>query len=284
VFARRPAPVQVTYLGYPNTTGLPGIDYRLTDAHADPPSRTEALHTEELVRLPRCFLCYAPPNNPPDVAVAPFAREGCITFGSCSKSLKWNRSVFGAWAAILARVPGSRLLLHHSSGGRNGLTARVQAELRTRVCEEFLSFGISPDRIGMLGSVDWPSHWNWYHHVDLALDPFPYNGTTATCETLWMGVPVVALEGVSHVSRVGVSILRTLGLDCLVAGSIEQYVETAVRLAGNPAELAELRGGMRHRMRSSPLMDGPSFTASLEDAYRAMWRRWVEADSREPTA
>ena len=263
VFMRKPAPVQATYLGYPNTTGIPAIDYRLTDAWADPPGLADSLHTEKLVRLPRGFLCFGRPEDAPEVAPAPFRRSGAIAFGSCSKSLKWNAEVIRVWAAILRRTPDSRLLLHHCTAVRDGL--------RTRLAEEFFAQGVAPDRIEILGSTGWERHWSWFHQVDLALDPFPYNGTSGTCETLWMGVPVIALAGRTHVSRVSVSLLSVLKLESLIAATPEDYVETAVRLAAGPTELARLRAGMRERMLHSPLMDGPGFTRALEDAYRWMW-------------
>jgi predicted O-linked N-acetylglucosamine transferase (SPINDLY family) len=263
VFARKPAPVQVTYLGYPNTTGLVAIDYRLTDAWADPPGMTERWHTEELVRLPRGFLCYRPRGTTPAVAKAPCLRAGAFTFGSCSKPLKWNAAVIKAWADILRRVPNSRLALHHSTGNGND----------ARALEEFFTRGVTPDRIAISGELGWREHWEWFRQVDLALDPFPYHGTTASCETLWMGVPFVSLAGCTHVSRVGVSLLASVGLERLVASSVEEYVETAVRLARDRHALAGLRAGLRDRMQKSPLMDGAGFTRDLEEAYREIWER-----------
>jgi predicted O-linked N-acetylglucosamine transferase (SPINDLY family) len=264
LFALKPAPVQVTWLGYPNTTGLAAIDYRITDACADPPGSTERWHTEELVRLPHGFLCYRPRRSAPQVAEAPCLRTGTVTFGSCSKPLKWNCDVIRTWAAILRRVSGSRLLLHHSTEGGGA----------ARVSEAFLALGVTPDRIEFTPGLDWRDHFQWFHRVDLALDPFPYNGTTASCETLWMGVPMIVLAGRSHVSRVGTSLLTRIGLERLIARSPEEYVDLAVRLAADCAGLAGLRAGMRERMRRSPLLDGPGFTSDLEDAYLAMWKRF----------
>ena len=270
VLARKPAPVQATYLGYPNTTGIPAIDFRFTDAVADPPGLADRLHTERLVRLPRGFLCFARPQGAPEVGPPPFVRAGAIAFGSCSKALKWNSEVVRVWAAILRRTPGSRLLLHHSTSDRDGT--------RTNLLEQFFTHGVSPDRIEILGGVDWRRHWEWFHRVDLALDPFPYNGTMGTCEALWMGVPVIALEGRTHVSRVGVSLLTGLHLEHLLAATPEEYIEKTVRLAAAPAELAHLRAGMRERMARAPLMDGAGFTRHLEEAYRWMWGRALARD------
>lgn len=169
------------------------------------------------------------------------------------------------WAAILRRAPQSRLLLHHSTNSRDGF--------QTFLSEQFFAHGVAPDRIEILGAVESDRHWNWFHQVDLALDPFPYNGTSGTCETLWMGVPVIALAGRTHVSRVGASILSALHLESLIAATAGEYVDIAVRLASAPGELAHLRAGMRERMLRSPLMDAPGFTRSLEEAYRWMWEQ-----------
>jgi protein O-GlcNAc transferase len=259
-FARKPAPVQVNYLGYPNTTGLPAIDYRITDRWADPPGLTERWHTEKLVRMPGGFVCYRIPDDSPAPGKPPCLRGGPVTFGSCSKPPKWNRVVIEAWAAILRRTPDSRLLLHHS-------TACNPAG----VLESFFSHGISPDRIGMVGAIPWEEHWKWFHQVDVGLDPFPYNGTTASCETLWMGVPFVTHAGTTHVERVGASLLTRIGLEDLVGRSVEEYIALAVGLAADRPRLARLRAGMRRRMRNSTLLDGARFTREMEDAFREMW-------------
>ncbi len=272
LFARRRAPVQANYHGYPNTTGLPAIDYRITDAVADPPGLTEALHTEKLVRLPRCFLCYSPPPEAPAVSSLPVRTKGWFTFGSFSNPAKWNDTVLSAWAAILRRTPRSRLLLHHSLAANE--TSVVYDALRARVLGLFQRGGIAPDRIGLIGFLEPPQHLALYNEIDLALDPFPYNGATATCEALWMGVPVVTLEGATHAARVGLAILTSIGLDRFVAPSIEDYVEIAVRAAARPAALSRLRSATRARMAGSPLMDGPGLARALEQAYRQMWQRW----------
>lgn len=260
-FARKPAPVQVSGIGYPNTTGLSTIDYRITDEWADPPGMTERWHTEKLIRLPRGFNCFRAPDSSPAVTKAPCLRGGAITFGSCAKPAKWNQAVVQAWAEILRQVPGSRLLLHHSTAVGN----------QPHILEDFLSHGIDPQRIAITGPLDWSAHWEWFHQLDLALDPFPYHGTTASCETLWMGVPFVTLAGSTHVARVGVSLLTRIGLERFVARTVGEYIALAVGLAADPPSLANLRSGMRRRMRNSSLMDGSGYTRSLEDAYRKMW-------------
>jgi protein O-GlcNAc transferase len=260
-FVRKPAPVQVNFQGYPNTSGLSAMDYRITDEWADPPGMTERWHTERLVRLPGGFLCFCPQESPPGVGKAPCLKGGPITFGSCSKPPKWTHVTIEAWAAILRQVPDSRLLLHHSTA--EGTQARV--------IETFFSHGILPHRIGFAGALEWGEHWEWFHQVDLALDPFPYNGTTGSCETLWMGVPFIALAGATHVARVGVSLLTRLGLQHLIARDVEEYIAVAVSLAADRPALQNLRSGMRPRMRRSTLMNGAAFTRELEEAYRKMW-------------
>jgi predicted O-linked N-acetylglucosamine transferase (SPINDLY family) len=260
-FARKPAPVQVNVLGYPNTSGLAAMDYRITDEWADPPGMTERWHTERLIRLPGGFLCFRPQESPPAVGKAPCLKGGPTTFGSCSKPPKWTPGSIEAWAAILRRVPDSRLLLHHSTA--EGTQARV--------LETFFSHGILPHRIGFAGALDWSAHWEWFHQVDLALDPFPYNGTIGSCETLWMGVPFIALAGATHVARVGVSLLTRIGLQHLIARDVEEYIAMAVSLATDRPALQQLRSRMRRRMRRSTLTNGAAFTREMEDAYRKMW-------------
>ncbi|HYM09661.1 MAG TPA: tetratricopeptide repeat protein, partial [Bryobacterales bacterium] len=266
-FARKPAPVQVTYLGYPNTTGLAAIAYRITDAWADPPGQTEQWHTEELVRLPSGFLCYESPADAPPVAPPPLSAGGGFTFGSFNRLAKIGPEVVAAWSSILRRVPGSRLVLKTKACGEEAT--------RRRVLAMFAGHGIAASRVELWGSMARVTqHLDAYGQIDLALDTFPYNGTTTTCEALWMGVPVVALAGRTHASRVSFSLLSRLGLGEFVAGSIEGYIELAARLSQDGERLRELRAGLRDRMARSPLSDARTLTRELEDAYRAMWRRW----------
>jgi predicted O-linked N-acetylglucosamine transferase (SPINDLY family) len=267
VFARKPAPIQVTYLGYPNTTGLSTIDYRLTDALADPPGTTEQWHTEKLVRLPEGFLCYAPPPNAPAVAPLPAATNGYITFGSFNNLAKVTPKVVELWARILKAIPGSRLEMK----GR----LLKEPETRERVLRQFDAHGIGRERVDLVPNVPgMANHLAYYHRLDLALDTFPYNGTTTTCEALWMGVPVITLAGRTHAGRVGVSLLTRVGLPELIAENEDDYVQRAVTLARDPERLAALRAGLRPRMTQSPLCDGPSFARHVEAAYREMWRGW----------
>jgi len=272
VFARQPAPVQVTYLGYPNTTGLPQMDYRLTDVYADPPGQ-EGHHTETLVRLPRGFLCYAPPREAPAVGPAPASTAGHITFGSFNAMAKINEGVVALWAKLLEAVPRSRLLMKNHS--------LRDAATRARYAALFEARGIAPDRLDLVGSLERPTeHLMLYNRVDIGLDPFPYNGTTTTCEALWMGVPVMTLAGDRHAGRVGASLLTQVGLTELVAQTPDDYVRLAAALAGDRERLTALRAALRERMQRSPLCDAQSFTRDLEAAYRERWQAWCADATR----
>lgn len=270
-FTLRPAPVQVTYLGYPNSTGLTAIDYRFTDKWADPPGAADSYCTEELIRLPHGFLCYQPPENSPDVGPPPCLTAGRVTFGGFCKPSKWSDAAVAVWAAILNRVPESRLLLHH---------AVISPAVLPRLFAAFLRHGIAPHRLELVGYLPEWQHLNLYNQIDIALDPFPYAGTTQTCEALWMGLPVVSLAGNTHASRVGVSLLNQSGLPGLIAESHEAYVELAAGLAADPARLSTLRSAARESLGSSALLDASGFAASVESAFRSMWLRWCSNHSR----
>jgi protein O-GlcNAc transferase len=274
VFARQPAPVQVSYLGYANTTGLPAIDYRLTDVYVDPPWPTETYQTEELLRLPQTFCCYQPPAEAPPVDDLPALASGHVTFASLNRLAKVNPAVLELWARVLAAVPGSRLLLQ-----ANGLT---DPGTRSHLLGQFGRHGIGPERLTML---EWGSFTDYLANLrqaDVGLDTFPFNGHTTSCHCLWMGVPIVTLAGRLPVARVGVSLLSNLGLPELVAETPDAYVEIAVRLAGDLDRLRQLGAGLRERMRVSPLLDARTFTRNLEDTYRGVWRRWCFRDLHAP--
>ena len=267
VLALRPAPVQVTYLGYPNTTGLPGVDYRITDAAADPPGEADALATERLVRLDGGFLCFNPPKPYPDVSPLPAGDAGPVTFGAFNAVHKINDRVIAAWCDVLRAVPGSRLLLK-----ANGLD---DGDTRRYLAESFDAHGMAGDRVTFLPRTGrYLDHLATYGRCDLALDTFPYNGTTTTCEALWMGVPVVTLAGDRHAARVGLSILTQLGLTELAADTADGYVRAAAGLVADRPRLDALRTSLRERMRASRLMDAPAHAAVVEAAYRQMWRDW----------
>ncbi len=269
VFARKPAPIQVTYLGHPATTGLTSIDYRIGDEVTDPPGLTETHYSETLWRLPACFLAYQPADSAPAVQASPLASSGHITFGSFNNASKITTEVIDTWVKILQAVPDSTLLLKsHAFGTELG---------RQRLIGRFEKWGISAERLRLM---EWlpagKDHLSIYGEVDIALDPFPYNGTTTTCEALWMGVPVITLAGERHSCRVGASLLSCLGLTELICESVDDYVTCASRLACDSDRLAVLRASLRERMSASPLLDHAGFTRRLEAAYSAMWARWTE--------
>ena len=273
-FARVPAPVQVTYLGYPNTTGMPRnrMHYRLTDAQADPAGDADSLHSEELVRLPGAFLCYLPSEVAPDVAAAPFLAAGHVTFACFNTMEKVTAAQVALWSELLRRVPRSRLLLKNKS-----LRA---PEVAARTVEAFSQHGVAADRLLLSGPVTGAAaHLARYHHADIALDTYPYHGTTTTLEALWMGAPVVTLAGTSHRSRVGVTLLGAVGATDLVARTPSEYLDIAAALAGDGDRLQLLRRTLRERVRASVLTDAPRFTRELEAVYRRFWRaRPIHAD------
>jgi predicted O-linked N-acetylglucosamine transferase (SPINDLY family) len=263
-FARRAAPVQVTYIGYQNTTGMAAMDYRLTDAYADPPGTTDAYYTEKLVRLPVTFFCYRPSSDAPEVSPSPQLAGGHVTFGSFNNVSKITPQVLQVWGTILASLDESRLIM----------MGDMTDSLRARVTSHFAGHGVEAGRIELVNRVPRASYLELINRVDIALDPFPFIGHTTTCDSLWQGVPVVSLVGNTYVSRFGCSGLVALGLESLVAESPEQYVELALALARDTSRLQGLRGSLRDRMAASPLLDFVGFTRNLELEYRRMWSTW----------
>jgi protein O-GlcNAc transferase len=288
---RRCAPIQATYLGYPHSTGLPGIDYRFVDRVTDPegpsdegrgasgagdrasegphpaPSRLSPFASERLVDLDPCFLCYRPPASAPPARASRQASDAPITFGCFNNPAKISRRTRELWAAVLSAVPNSKLLLK----------GRVFAHEQGR--REFLAslapFGIDPSRLELIARLpERVNHLQLYHRVDIALDTFPYTGTTTTCEALWMGVPVLTAPGRSHASRVSTSILRAAGLPELVAPSDSPaaLAELAAGLAADGPRLAALHATLRERLARSPLLDAPAFAARFTHSLRTLWR------------
>lgn len=268
VFARKPAPVQVTYLGYPDTTGLSAIDYILGDPRMFPTGE-ETLYVETPWCLPDTSLCFTPPDLPVEVGPLPAVQNGFITFGCLNKIEKANNdAVIETWADILHAMPGSRLLLQNKPYGDVGIAAHV----RTRFAER----GIGGDRLELIGKLSWLEHMETYNRVDIALDPFPYNGTTTSVEGLWMGVPLLALKGDRLVAHMGESILHTMGMPEWIAADKADYVAKAAAFANDLPALAALRAGLRGRLLASPICDAPRFARNLEEAFRGMWRAWCE--------
>lgn len=259
LFGRKPAPVQVSYLGYPATTGVAAMDYRLTDVWADPPNTTEPFHCEKLERIEGGFLCYEPPGHAPEIGELACETNGYITFGSSNNLAKVNASVLDAWADILRQVDNARLLLKGKALG--------DAEARQHFEAAFADRGVSADRLDLRSWITGSSHLSVYDHIDIALDPFPYNGTTTICETSWMGVPTIVLEGAWHSARVGVSLMSMIGHAELVAPDLTRYVQNAVKLSQDRDQLRLYRSCLRADMKNSRLCDGANFTRALEAVY-----------------
>lgn len=270
LFGLRPAPVQVTWIGYPDTTGLPAMDYRISDSIADPPGMTEQFHTEQLLRLDPCFLCYRPGDDfPQQAACPPVVNQGVITFGTMSNFSKINHVMLELWADIMSATPGSRLVLRYRGGEHERVRQELAAVLHTR--------GIADQRLILLGhATSVVQQLEGYHQIDIALDTFPYNGTTTTCEALFMGAPVVTLAGRSHVSRVGASLLQAVGLADLVCNAMEDYQATILDLAADIPRLATMRQTLRQQLLNSPLCDNRGTAARVEQLYRQIWRHWCQ--------
>jgi len=269
-FLLKPAPVQISWLGYPNTTGLSAIDFRISDAVADPPGDGDLLNVERVLRLNGGFHCYRPGAEVTLAAEPPQSVSGSVTFGSFNTLAKLSDPTLAAWSQILDQTPGSRLMLKAI-----GLTDGVAKE---RLIARLRQFGMDPARVTLSGfAPGLEGHLAAYRKIDIALDSFPYNGTTTTFDALWMGVPVVCLAGDRHAARVSASLLGALGhpdLSDLVADSEADYVRVAVALASDPDRLARLRKLVRPALQASPLMDEAGFTRKLEAAYRTVWRHW----------
>jgi predicted O-linked N-acetylglucosamine transferase (SPINDLY family) len=267
LFARKPAPIQVTWLGYPNTSGMTAMDYRITESISDPPGLTDAWHSEKLIRLPGPFSCYRPPAESPPVAPLPAIESGHVTFGCFNIFAKVTPRTIALWAQLLNTIPEARLFLKSM-----GLT---DPETTAQIRDAFAQQGIARERIELNGDrLPVADQLDLYRRVDIALDTFPYNGTTTTCEALWMGVPVVTLAGQTHVSRVGASLLTHLGATEWIATTPDDYVGKCAGLASDRSQLAIIRQSLRERLRQSALCDAPRFTRNLESAFREMWIRF----------
>lgn len=262
-FARRPAPVQMTWLAYPGTTGLRSIGYRLTDGYLDPVDSNASWSTERPVRLPDCWVCYDPLTREPEVNGLPAKMAEHVTFGSLNQYCKHHDGVIELWGRMMSQVNGSRLVLMCAS-----------QEHGRRVLKILEGHGVGPQRIDFVSRHPRAEYLKSYHRIDIALDPFPYNGITTTCDALWMGVPVVSLAGTMPASRAGMGILTTVGLPELVVGNEVEFITTCRSLAGNLGRLSELRAGLRARVEGSRLMDAKRFAQNVEAAYHMAWREW----------
>ena len=269
LFGRKPAPVQVSFAGYPGGTGLGTIDYRLTDPYLDPPGESDRFYVEKSIRLPDCFWCYDPQAmgvaNREPVNPLPALTNGKITFGCLNNVWKINDRVLSLWAAVMAAVADSRLIM------------LVKGEKhRQRICDQLGRLGVAAERIEFVGFQPRGDYLRTYERIDLGLDCFPYNGHTTSLDAFWMGVPVITLIGQTVVGRAGFSQLCNLGLRELAAQTPEAFVKIVQSLTQDLPRLAELRGGLRQRMLQSPLTNAAGFTRNIESAYRQMWRTWCE--------
>jgi protein O-GlcNAc transferase len=270
VFARKPAPIQVSGGGNNDTTGLDAMDYLLSDRFHTP-TGSERYFSETLSRLPNDYVCYAPPDYAPAVALPPCQRRGYVTFGCFNNIAKINSEVIALWAQILAALPGARLKLQTRE--------LSDAGTRERYHSLFAAAGIEPQRVDLAGRVSHERLLATYADIDIALDPFPYSGGLTTCEALWMGVPVITLTGKTFAGRHSTSHLSNVGLPELITTTPEQYVATTLALAQDPQRLTTLRQNLRERMAASPLCDAKGYTRDLEAAYRGMWVKYCEASS-----
>jgi predicted O-linked N-acetylglucosamine transferase (SPINDLY family) len=263
IFARKPAPVQATYLAYCGTSGMRAMDYLICDPHLIPTDANTACFSEKLSPLPNTYWCYRPPIETGDVGPLPALTAGHITFGCLNNFGKISANALDIWCQLLKAVPGTTLLLHAKEGSH-----------RQKVRDAICAAGIDPARLDFVPSLPLPEYFDLYHRVDIGLDPFPFTGGTTSCDSIWMGVPVITLAGQTPVSRGGLSILSNVGLTELVAHSMEEYLRLAIELATDLPRLSKLRATLRDRMRASPLMQEQKFTADLESAYRSMWKTW----------
>jgi predicted O-linked N-acetylglucosamine transferase (SPINDLY family) len=267
LFARKPAPLQISWIGYPGTTGLKAMDYKIVDNYTDPIGMTEKFYTEKLLRLPESFLCYQQDKDTPGITELPAIAVGHVTFGSFNNFSKVSSEAIALWSGILRTIPDSRLIMKTKS--------LSDENTRNQTVEKFLREGISTDRIDLLSwEPTLKGHLEIYNRIDIALDTFPYNGTTTTCEALWMGVPVISLAGSSHISRVGVSLLSNAGIPEFIARSADEYADIAIKLTQDLSRLKMLRGNLRHMLSQSPLCNTKRFMANLEQCYRIVWENW----------
>jgi protein O-GlcNAc transferase len=264
VFARKPAPVQVTWLAYPGTTGLDAIDYRISDAFMDPPDVPTPYYPEETIRLPDFWCCYDPLSKADTAPRAP-REDGPICFGSLNNPCKLNEPILRLWGQVLQSTPGSQIMILSPS-----------MDQRNRISLLYEQMNIDATRLIFVGRTARAGYLQYYDRIDIGLDPLPYNGITTTLDALWMGVPVISLAGSTAAGRAGLGILSTLGMPELAAHSPEQLVQIASALAGDLPRLAELSKNLRQRMQTSPLMDTKRFARNIEAAYREMWRRWCK--------
>ncbi len=262
VFSRRAAPIQISWLGYPHSTGIPEMDIRIIDEITDPTLSSDKLSSEKLIRLPKGFLCFEGDTSIPYQKEPPSIKNGYITFGSFNNLAKVTDSVIKTWAEILLAVPNSRMIIKSRQ--------MEEKSLRERYLGYFQSVGITPDRITLLEVIQsLENHLQVYDQIDIALDTFPYNGTTTTCEAMWMGVPTMTFTGDRHAARVGASIMTHAGFIELVSDDLSSFKTYSIDLANNAEKLIELRADMRERMQQSDICNAKQFTKHMEEAFQS---------------
>lgn len=269
VFARKPAPLQLTWLGYLGTTGMKAMDYFICGPQVEPPGDADAEFCEKILHLPVTSWCFREPPQAPVVSALPASRNGFVTFGSFSNFLRLDNGTFESWAQILKALPDARLRVV-------GAPEDESLDRMTRIMD---AAGVEKHRLDFIRKVSYTRYFELLAETDIALGSYPYNGATTICEALWMGVPVVSRLGDRQASRASRSILGAIGMERLVASDPVKYVEIAVELAKDPATLSVLRAGMRQRMLDSHLMDAKAFTSALEQAYRRIWEEWCAGRS-----
>jgi predicted O-linked N-acetylglucosamine transferase (SPINDLY family) len=265
IFARKPAPVQVSWLAYPGTTGLSAMDYRVTDPFLDPPEADPGAYAERPLRLPEAFWCYHPLTSENRVSPLPATTRGHVQLGCLNSLYKVNAAVIALWARVMRGIPSSRITVLCPPG-----------DASQRLLAAFETHGIDRARIDLVGRASRLQYLARYREIDVCLDTFPYNGHTTSLDAFWMGVPVVTLVGSTVVGRAGLCQATHLGLPELVARTEDEYVKIAIDLCGDLERLAQMRAGLRERIEKSPLMDAPRFARNLEAGYRAVWREWCE--------
>ncbi|HVT79435.1 MAG TPA: tetratricopeptide repeat protein [Phycisphaerae bacterium] len=269
MFARRPAPVQITYLAYCSTTGMKAMDYRLSDPRLDPPAQLAQYYSEETVYLPEAYWCYSAPPEAPEPGPPPARMKGYVTFGCLNSLSKVSDAALETWGAILRAVPNAVLVLHAAEGGH-----------RKALRDIFAAQGADPGRLEFVPYQAPAEYFRTLQRIDIALDPFPFAGGTTTCDALFMGVPVITLRGMRAVGRGGVSILTSLSLLELIASTKEQYIQIAQRLAGDSRALFNYRASLRGMMQKSALMSPHRFTRNLESAFQKMWAAWCQRQGK----
>ena len=269
LLARKPAPITATGCDYLTTVGVPALDYRITDAIIDPPG-TENIYPERLLRLPETAYCYTPPDYAPDISPLPAMNHGAVTFACFHRLEKVSDASLRLWAAVLHRLPRSRIYLHHIYEGQPSVSPEFKAPIEHRLA----ALGISPDRLIWKGALPPNESVRLYQETDVALDCWPYAGVTTTCQALYMGVPVVTMTGERPMSRYGASVLSAVGLSQWIVANPEQYVDLVTKLASDLPALARLRLELRSRLQRSTLTDEAGYAGRLATAYRAIWQKW----------